>query len=313
MMSNNGQTRRKSSMAVYERISPNSSKPRNKKIRRITPHCVAGNLSIESTLGLSHFVTPNSTSGSSTNYAIGSDGRVGLGVEETNRAWTTSSSANDHEAITFEIANNGGAPDWRMSDAAINAWMDLVVDIAKFYGFKKINYREKPVNVNGSASVESWIASWANADEMIVTLHCWYANKACPGPYFIRQLPWAVKEINKRLNGMTSEAFVGEGSIVPINNTTSKAPEPTYTIPVPTKLQTSPVVASSDVPYSITINASALNVRKGPGTSYPVVQTLMNDKNVYTIIEESDGPGATIWCKLKSGLGWVSKDYITKL
>ena len=51
----NGKTRRKSPLAVYERLSPNKSIPRNKQIRRLTPHCVAGNLTIESTLGLSTF------------------------------------------------------------------------------------------------------------------------------------------------------------------------------------------------------------------------------------------------------------------
>lgn len=206
-------TRRKSELAKFECVSPNCNKPRTGKIRRLTPHCVAGNLSIETTLGLSKFMTYNPTNGSSTGYAIGTDGRIGLGVEETNRAWTSSSPVNDHEAITFEIANNGGEPDWRMSDAAINAWLDLSVDIAKFYGYKKVNYQPKPANIT-FAQTETWIKTWSKADEMIVTLHNWFSAKACPGPYFMRQIPWLVGEMNKRLQDSKwkPEPFVGEGS-----------------------------------------------------------------------------------------------------
>ena len=52
---------------------------------------------------------------------------------------------------------------------------------------------------------------------------------------------------------------------------------------------------------------------KGPGTNYAVNMTLVNDKNAYTIVEESDGTGATKWGKMKSGVGWISLDYAKKV
>lgn len=290
--------RTKSPLTVFTRLSPNCTKPRNKTIRRLTPHAVAGNLTIEATLGLSRFVNSDPINGASCNYAIGTDGRIGLGVEETNRSWCSSSYINDMEAITAEIANNAGAPDWRMSDAAINSWLNLSVDIATAYGFKHISYQEKPASIT-PAQVEKWISTWAIPYEMIVTLHSWYTNKACPGPYFIRQLPWLVKEMNKRLSGSVPEKFVGEGAIP------EKVVTPENTAPVPP-------MKDLFVPYTITIKVSALNIRKGPSIDSPIVKTLRNDKNLYTICDESDGPGATKWCKLKSGIGWVSKDFITK-
>lgn len=288
----NGMIRRKSDLAIFERISPNKNVPRTKTVRRLTPHCVAGNLSAQSTLALSMF---QAGGGASCSYAIGSDGVIGLGVEETNRPWTTSSSANDHEAITVEIANNGGASDWRMSDAAINAWLDLSVDICRFYGYSKVRYEPKPANISGAILVESWIQTWQEPDVMIITLHNWYAAKACPGPYFIRQLPWLVKEINKRLQdpACTPEEFVGENATPP-----SSTPSAT------------PTTAGS---YMVRITANALNIRKGPGTTYQVVDTLINDKNAYTIIEEAEGAGAPKWGKLKSGIGWIALNYTTKV
>ena len=36
-------------------------------------------------------------------------------------------------------------------------------------------------------------------------------------------------------------------------------------------------------------------------------------KGIYTIVTEAAGPGASKWGKLKSGAGWISLDYVTKL
>ena len=294
----NSPIRRKSSLATFEFISPNKGIPRNRTIRRLSPHCVAGNLSVESTLKLAAFQAGGSAS---TNYAIDSTGRSGLGVEETNRAWTTSSAANDNEAITFEIANNGGAPDWRMSDAAINTFLDQAVETCKYYGYKSVAYQEKPSNVTiGTDATEAWIKTWAPDSSMIITLHNWYKNKACPGPYFMRQLPWLVREMNKRLQdpNWTPEKFIGEGAVKP--DTSPQTPAKT------------PPSNEGGVSYFIRINTTSLNVRKGPGTNYEVVKTLINDKNIYTIIEEANAPDGSKWGRFKSGIGWVSLKYTAR-
>lgn len=104
-----------SNLVDYIKISPNKTKQRNNKVKKITPHHVAGNLSIE-TLG-NWFA--NTSAQASANYGIGSDGRVGCYVEEEDRAWTSSNADNDHQSITIEIANDGGAPDWHVSDKAL--------------------------------------------------------------------------------------------------------------------------------------------------------------------------------------------------
>lgn len=64
--------------------------------------------------------------------------------------------------------------------------------------------------------------------------------------------------------------------------------------------------------YTVKVTASALNIRKGPGTNYGTNGTI-KDKGVYTIVAESDGPGASKWGKLKSGAGWISLDYTQRL
>lgn len=162
--------------------SPNHSGKRKYNITRITPHHAAGVLSLESLLNI--FV-PTSRQ-ASCNYAIGSDGRLGLCVDEENRAWTSSSSDNDNRAITVEIANSTGSPEWRISEKAEQAFVDLCVDICKRYNKKGVFYEGKLV-----ADREGWLQ---------ITLHEWFKATLCPGPYIKKRLPELVKRINEKLN-----------------------------------------------------------------------------------------------------------------
>ena len=92
-----------SPLVSYTKLSPNHSGRRKHAIDTISIHCMAGDLTVESCGNL--FASPSRKA--SSNYGIGSDGRIGLYVEECNRSWCTSSSSNDNRAITIEVANNG--------------------------------------------------------------------------------------------------------------------------------------------------------------------------------------------------------------
>lgn len=166
-----------SPLVTYTKLSPNCSKPRNKPIDTITIHCMAGNLSVE-TCGA--VFAPASREASS-NYGIGSDGRVGMYVEEANRSWCTSSSANDNRAITIEVANTVAADPWPVSDAAYATLIDLVTDICQRNGIKQL----------------IWRADKNNPGNM--TVHRWYANKACPGDYLYNLHSKIAEDVNKRL------------------------------------------------------------------------------------------------------------------
>ena len=64
-------------------------------------------------------------------------------------------------------------------------------------------------------------------------------------------------------------------------------------------------------PYLVRVSISDLNIRKGPGTNYAKLKYI--PKGTYTIVEESDGKGATKWGKLKSGAGWISLDFVKRI
>ena len=156
-----------SKLVNYTRISPNSSNPRNDKIRKITIHHMAGNLSVE-------------TCGN----VFASDGRVGMYVEEKNRSWCSSSASNDNQAVTIEVANSGGAPNWPVSDTALRKLIDLCVDICQRNGIEKLNF-------TGGTSGN-------------LTMHKWFAATACPGPYLESKFPYIASEVNKRLAGTST-------------------------------------------------------------------------------------------------------------
>lgn len=63
--------------------------------------------------------------------------------------------------------------------------------------------------------------------------------------------------------------------------------------------------------YTVQVTISDLRIRKGPGTNYAAAG--YTGKGVFTIVDESDGVGASKWGKLKSGAGWISLDYAKKL
>ena len=70
--------------------------------------------------------------------------------------------------------------------------------------------------------------------------------------------------------------------------------------------------AAAATPYRVKITADVLNIRKGPGTNHGTNGSIKGG-GIYTIVAESTGTGATKWGKLKSGAGWISLDYASKV
>ena len=170
-----------SNLVKYVKISPNSSNPRNNKIEAIVIHHMAGNATVEVCGNI--FAEPSRQA--SSNYGVGTDGRIACYVEEENRAWTSGSREIDNRAITIEVANCGGEPDWKVSDAALESVIALCADICKRYGFK--------LNYTGDKSGS-------------LHIHKWYQATACPGPYLESKLPYIAEEVNKRI-GSESTAY----------------------------------------------------------------------------------------------------------
>ena len=169
-----------SNLAKYIHLVGNYNDRQGNGVSRIIIHHMAGNLSLD-TLG-----RIMESRQSSATYGIDVNGNIGRYVDEAYRPWTSSSWEADKCAVTIEVANNSGAPDWTVSDASMNALIELCADICKRNGIAKLNYTgDKSGNLH---------------------MHKWYAATACPGPYLGSKFPYIASEVNKRLNGSTTTA-----------------------------------------------------------------------------------------------------------
>ena len=163
-----------SPLVTYTRISPNKTIGRENAIDRITPHCVVGQVSVER---LGEIFAPESREASA-NYGIGTDGKVGMYVEEKDRSWCSSSRANDNRAVTIECASDSVEP-YAFNNVVYKKLIELCVDICERNGKSKLLWfgdKDKTLNYE------------PKSDEMILTVHRWFANKSCPGNWMYERM-----------------------------------------------------------------------------------------------------------------------------
>lgn len=167
---------RNSPLTEYVFLTPNADFPREGQVQKITIHHMAGDLALEA-LGDSFARRDRKASA---NYAIDSQGRVGLYVEEANRAWTSSSRENDHRAVTIEVANDETGGTWHVSDAAYGRLVELCADVCRRNGIQALSYTGDETGT-------------------LTTHKMFYAGTECPGPYLEGRLEELAAEVNRRL------------------------------------------------------------------------------------------------------------------
>ena len=187
-----------SSLVAYTKLSPNHSGQRTHSIDRITPHCVVGQLSAESICGC--FTSTDRQA--SCNYGIGTDGRVSLCVEEKNRSWCSSSRENDQRAITIECASDKSEP-YAMNSKVYDSLVKLCTDICQRNGKKKLIWlADKTKTLNYTPQ----------SDEMVLTVHRWFANKSCPGDWLYSRLGDLASKVTAALGGTSTTATPATGT-----------------------------------------------------------------------------------------------------
>ena len=252
-----------SPLVSYTKLSPNHSGARTHSIDRITPHCVVGQCSVEV---LGNIFYPTSRQASS-NYGIGPDGRIGMYVEEKNRSWCSSSRENDQRAITIECASDTTHP-YAMNDKVYASLIDLCIDICKRNGKKKLLW---------FADKNKCLNYVPEADEMLLTVHRWFANKSCPGDWLYARLSDVADKVTSALGSSTA------------------------------------IEQKPAAPFRVRVSIPNLNIRKGAGTNFATIGR-HTGKGVFTITEVKAGKGSNAgWGRLKSGAGWISLDYTTRI
>lgn len=170
------------SVTVY---SPNHSGKRTMPIDRITPHCVVG----QCTAQVVGEVFKPTSRGASSNYGIGKNGEVGLYVDECNRSWCSSSNANDQRAVTIECASDLKHP-YAMNSKVYNTLINLCVDICRRNGKDTLIWIDDK---------EKALSYEPKDNEMLITVHRWFANKSCPGDWLYSRLGELAEVVTSQL------------------------------------------------------------------------------------------------------------------
>lgn len=175
------------------------------------------------------------------------------------------------------------------------------------------------------------------SDEMVITVHRWFANKSCPGDWLYARLGDLATQVTAKLGGSSATTTPSK----PTTSTTLYRVRKTWTdaksqLGAYSQLANAKAMVDKNpgysvfdgsgnvvyagktattttfTPYLVKVTADVLNIRKGAGTNYGTNGAIRN-KGVYTIVAEANGKGATKWGKLKSKAGWISLDYTKKV
>lgn len=262
-----------SSLATYTKLSPNCTKPRNHKIDTITIHCTAGNKSNTAKQIVSLTRFITYDPQNGASCNYAVGGDGSVALCVDEANRSWCTSSGVNDHRAVTIEVASNIPGTEVTEAAYAALLNLVTDICKRNGIAKL------------------VWSTAKADRVghlngcNMTVHRDYANKSCPGEWLYSRHAAIAAEVNKRLGASTTT--------------------PTADTQTPT--------ATTTVNYTVRVKTTGLRIRKGPGTNYGIVQNAIAP-GVYTIVAESSGTGsAKGWGKLKSGAGWISLDYATKV
>lgn len=180
-----------SSLVNKTQLSPNYTNGRTESLERITPHCFVGDFSVEEMLN--YFSQRHIKA--SANYVIDMDGKIGLCVEEKNRSWCSSNGDNDNRAITIECSS-GVIPPYFIDNIVLKNMVNLIIDICNRYNKNKVLW---------IPDKEESLKYQVKSNELLITVHRWFANKECPGDYMISELPHLVDIINSNIGNKKEE------------------------------------------------------------------------------------------------------------
>ena len=166
----------RSSLATYTSITKHKNSGRGgKKIDKIFVHHMAGNLTVQQCGNVFH------NAQASAHYGVNGK-QIGCYVDEKDTAWHCGNFSYNQRSIGIELANDRGASgSWHVSSQTIETAIELIADICKRNGIKKLKY-------TGTLSGN-------------LCMHSWVCNTACPGPYLKKKFEYIADEVNKILTG----------------------------------------------------------------------------------------------------------------
>lgn len=176
------------------------------------------------------------------NYGIDSEGKIACYLDEEYAPMTSSNKANDMLAVTIEVANSKGSPNWEISDKAYISLIELCADICRRNGIASLN--------------------WTGKTDGNLTIHKMFSATACPGPYLTNAMPEIAKRVNEKI-GVKNE----RPTPVPSTPVTTTTPSKEFKVKVTAKVL--------NIRASYTTNSKVVGTIKDNGV-YTIVETQGN-------------------------------------
>lgn len=256
-----------SKLVSYTKKSPNHSGKRKHPISRITIHHMGGHITVEQCGS----IFAKASRKASSNYGIDYNAKVALYVDESNRAWTSSSADNDNRAVTIETANSKVGGNWPVSDKTMKKLIELCVDICQRNGKKKLIWKSNKSNA---------LSYKLKSGEMLLTIHQWFSATDCPGPYLKGKMSYIAEEVNKKLSGSDKKE---EKKTTAAKKTTDKKEEKTTKYKVCAK--------------------RGMNVRKEASTSSKILTAISYGTTFVATKEKKSG--SSTWVYSATLKGWI--------
>lgn len=177
---------------MYTNITPNKSSRNGCAVDRLTIHCMAGHMTARN---CADYFAKSSTEASS-NYCIGSDGEVAISCPPEYRSWCSSNGDNDRRAITIEVSSDNKHP-YIFDSKALDTLMEFVPNVMKMYNKDTLVY---------IPDKNKALAYQPKPNEMLLTYHRWFKNKACPGDWWMSMQEAFVRDINNKFKSNQGES-----------------------------------------------------------------------------------------------------------
>ncbi|AZV01731.1 peptidase [Microbacterium phage Schubert] len=151
--------------------------------------------------------------GSHPTYAIDdNDQATVVGIIHPDYCPSSTGYSNDQSAITVEIANISGAPDWEVSQRALEELAQIIAHHAK----ESPRENRAEFNRPGVTQKGFWVG-----------IHKQVMATACPGPFVERNIEWVINRANEIMNGSSPKPKPGK----PANTPAAPGKAPAFPLP----------------------------------------------------------------------------------
>lgn len=243
-----------SSLVKGVTLSPFKSSREGTTIDSVAIHTMASNGTAE---GCGCWFADERANASS-NYGVDGSGVIWGYVDESERAWCTSSWGVDSRSITIEVASTTNEEPFACTQEAYDALIKLLVDICQRYSIT--------LKWKNDESYALKAAEGGPVTEQNMFVHRWFNRvKSCPGQYLFERHSQIAADVNSKLGVQSSKISTTVSSTTPTLKSTDSEKSTNVAKPTAsssTASQTSSSTSTSENTQTVTTSSLVQTIEK---------------------------------------------------